>query len=93
MLDYKPDLVTQASPGADLNWRTSSASAGCGECVEVAKSASHVLVRDSRNKTGMVLRFSSGPWRRFLSGLKNADGGDNRARSGLAPIRHRLAIL
>jgi hypothetical protein len=45
-----------------LDWRTSSASAGVGECVEVATSGSSVLARDSRDRSGATLEFTRAQW-------------------------------
>lgn len=53
-----------------LIWRKSSASAGVGECVEVAKTGSLVLARDSRNHSGAVLEFSSAQWTELLWRIK-----------------------
>jgi hypothetical protein len=53
----------------DLRWRTSSFSASSGACVEVAILSETVLVRDSKDRTGPVLRFSLPAWRAFLAAL------------------------
>jgi hypothetical protein len=53
-----------------LRWRTSSYSSGNGgECVEVAAS-DHVAVRDTKDRQGLVLWFSSAAWRRFADQMK-----------------------
>jgi len=46
-----------------LTWITSSYSSQ-GNCVEVA-ARDHVLVRDTKNRAGAVLRFTPEAWRRF----------------------------
>jgi hypothetical protein len=51
----------------DPRWRTSSYSDNGGECAEVA-AADHVLVRDTKDRTGPVLRFTPQAWRRFTEG-------------------------
>jgi hypothetical protein len=56
-----------------LNWRKSSASAGQGECVEVATSGQSVLTRDSQDQEGVVLAFSSSQWGGLLRRIKNED--------------------
>jgi len=54
-----------------MNWRKSTYSSGNGgECVEVADHRSRVLVRDTKNRAGVVLRFSPGAWRRFADQVK-----------------------
>ncbi|MDR7277506.1 DUF397 domain-containing protein [Catenuloplanes atrovinosus] len=50
---------------ADLTWRKSTRSAQ-GECVEVAKNDTRILVRDSKNPDGPVLSFDHARWRAFL---------------------------
>ena len=56
-----------------LSWRTSSASAGAGECVEVATAGSFVLARDSRDQSGPVLEFTSVQWLELMRRIKTGD--------------------
>jgi hypothetical protein len=53
---------------ARLQWRRSSA---CTEttCVEVAIDLPVVLVRDSKDPNGPVLRFTTDEWSAFLAGV------------------------
>jgi Domain of unknown function (DUF397) len=52
-------------------WRKSSYSASSGNCVEVARTASAVSVRDSKQAgPGPVLGFSHAAWRAFLDAAK-----------------------
>lgn len=44
-------------------WRTSSYSAGNGDCVEVASLPAEVLVRDTKDRSGGVLSFTPDQWR------------------------------
>ena len=53
----------------DPRWRTSSFSSSSGACVEVAILAESVLVRDSKDRAGPVLRFSLPAWRTFLAAV------------------------
>jgi hypothetical protein len=76
--------MAYAYPYPGPSWRKSSASAGEGECVEIAKSGSFLLARDSRDRSGPVLRFTVSEWRAFLQGVRN---GKDRALSNLFP-RH-----
>jgi Domain of unknown function (DUF397) len=56
---------------ADLKWRTASYSSnGGGECVEVAGHGNRVLVRDTQDRSGPVLRFSPAAWHRFAGQVK-----------------------
>lgn len=57
-----------------LNWRTSKATAGANECVEIANTDESVLVRDSRNQSGTILEFAPGQWTSFLRRVRNDNG-------------------
>jgi predicted secreted Zn-dependent protease len=52
----------------DLDWRTSSYTSN-GSCVEVAAFGDHLLVRNSNNRGGPVVQFTSREWSRFLKGV------------------------
>jgi hypothetical protein len=52
-------------------WRTSSYTGnGGGNCVEVGDAARVILVRDTKDRSGPVLRFSPALWRRFTGEVK-----------------------
>jgi len=52
-------------------WRTSSYSGSQGgDCIEVADGDSRVLVRDTKDRSGPVLRFSPAAWRQFADRAK-----------------------
>ena len=53
-----------------IGWRKSSYSGNGGECVEVADHDNRVLVRDTKNKAGVMLRFTADAWRRFADQVK-----------------------
>jgi Domain of unknown function (DUF397) len=53
-------------------WRKSSYSGNGGECIEVADHANRVLVRDTKDRTGPVLKFSPNAWRRFAAQVKRS---------------------
>jgi hypothetical protein len=58
----------------DATWRKSSYSGGNGGgCVEVGvqAQASHVLVRDTKDRQGPVLRFTPGAWQRFKDAVRS----------------------
>jgi hypothetical protein len=61
--------------GADLtSWRTSTYSSNGGAtCVEVGDAPRAVLVRDTQDRTGPVLRFSPDAWRRFTGQVKTGE--------------------
>jgi hypothetical protein len=52
------------------DWRKSSYSGGQGNCVEVAPLRDGIAVRDSKNPSGPVLRFSVGDWQAFVARIK-----------------------
>jgi hypothetical protein len=73
--------------GTDLKWRKASYSSnGGGECVEVGQARRSVLVRDTKDSAGAVLRFSPVAWRRFVDRVKRslADPQPRAARNTLA---------
>lgn len=58
---------------ADLSWRKSSYSGNGGAtCVEVADHGSGVLVRDTQDRTGPVLKFCPDAWRSFAEQVKRS---------------------
>ena len=63
-------MLSRQSRYSTLNWRTSKASGGSGECVEIACDDQSVLIRDSRNRSGSVLEFSPGQWSSFIRGIR-----------------------
>jgi len=56
----------------DATWRKSSYSGGNGGgCIEAgAQAAARVLVRDTKDRTGPVLRFTPAAWQRFADRVK-----------------------
>ncbi len=59
-----------------MNWRKSTHSSGNGgECVEVADHARSVLVRDTKDRSGPLLQFTAGAWRRFADQVKRSLAG------------------
>jgi hypothetical protein len=54
-----------------MNWRRSTYS-GEGNCTEVAGHGGWVLVRDSKDSQGPILRFTPGAWRLFAEQVRGA---------------------
>ena len=52
-----------------LTWVKSSYSS-TGNCVEVASQPSRVLIRDTKDQFGPVLRISAEAWRLFIGQVK-----------------------
>jgi hypothetical protein len=59
--------------GTDLTiWRTSTYSSNGGAtCVEIGDAEGAVLVRDTQDRTGPVLRLAPDAWRRFTGRVKS----------------------
>ena len=51
-------------------WRKSTRTNGQGACVEVAHLDVVVGVRDSKDRTGLVLAFDATDWRAFLAAVR-----------------------
>jgi hypothetical protein len=49
-----------------INWRKSAYSVNNGNCAEVASTTGTVLVRDSQDQDGLVLRYPATSWTSFL---------------------------
>ncbi len=52
------------------DWRKSTFSGG-GNCVEVASVDGRIAVRDSKDRLGPILTFSSAEWEAFIKGIMN----------------------
>ena len=64
----------ETASGASLSWIKSSLSFSNGNCVEVASLPDGgVGVRDSKDPSGPVLRFTPGEWHAFLGGARNGE--------------------
>ena len=66
-------MATQPNRDSNLNWHKSSVSGGGGECVEVARWKSSVLVRDSGDQSGPVLSFTSAQWHGLVRRIKGGE--------------------
>jgi hypothetical protein len=54
-----------------VNWRTPSYSGnGGGNCVEVAGTGSRVMVRDTKDRGGGTLAFTTDSWQAFTRSLR-----------------------
>jgi len=75
-----------------LRWRKSRRSAQ-GNCVEVAWHDGRVLVRDTQDHIGPVLRFSLAAWRRFAGQVKRPLTSVRlRGRIGENACRERFGV-
>ncbi len=76
----------------NLKWTKASYSgAQGGNCIEVAGHDSHVLVRDTKDRTGPTLRFTPDAWVRFAMQVKAdaslASDSTDTYREGLSCLR------
>ncbi|WP_431884891.1 DUF397 domain-containing protein [Micromonospora wenchangensis] len=64
------------------DWIKSSRSILTQECIEVARSRSHHLVRDSKDPSGPILTFNHSSWRVFISNVRSGfpEPGTRRPR-------------
>jgi hypothetical protein len=56
---------------SSLQWRKARRSSNNGACVEVAPVSGHILIRDSKDRNGPVLRYSGRSWHVFVTGAKD----------------------
>ena len=64
-------------------WIKSSYSGGSGgNCIEVNDSQHAVMVRDTQDRTGPILRFTPGAWKAFADQVKG-----KRSLANLRPTR------
>ena len=59
----------------DPRWRKASYSDNGGNCVEVGETRRDVLVRDTQDHAGPMLRFPPDAWRRFADRVKHSLAG------------------
>jgi hypothetical protein len=57
----------------DPDWRKSSRSGTQGNCVEVRAVDGFVEVRDSKNPSGAVLKFTPAEWDAFIGGAGDGE--------------------
>lgn len=58
------------SQSSFTGWRKAAASNGGGNCVEVARAASEMGVRDTKDRDGGTLVFGTSEWSAFLATLR-----------------------
>jgi hypothetical protein len=70
---HKSTHSNSASNCVEVAWVTSSHSASNQNCVQAAKGGDAVLVRDSKDPEGPVLRFTPSEWDAFVGGVRNGE--------------------
>ena len=73
-------------------WRKSRASADQGECVEITVQGSFVLVRDSQNKNGVMLRIAFGPWRELMQRIRKEEPADGWRKTSCVNVNHKIKL-
>ena len=59
---------------AGATWRKSTRSGGYSDnCVEVAFAGGAVAMRDSKDRSGPVLVFTTAEWQAFVAGARNGE--------------------
>lgn len=56
-----------------LAWYKAARSTSNGACVEIAPADGMIAVRDSKDPTGPVLRYTQAEWAAFLDGAKKGE--------------------
>jgi hypothetical protein len=57
----------------DPNWHKSTYSSANGSCVEVRRLNHVIEVRDTKDRTGPVLRFTDESWRNFVTSVHKGE--------------------
>jgi hypothetical protein len=66
--------ISQEAPDPGPVWIKSSLSYANGNCVEVADlPGGEVGIRNSRDRSGPVLRFTPDEWHAFIGGARNGE--------------------
>jgi Domain of unknown function (DUF397) len=60
------------TPTEHPTWQRSSTCTS-GSCIEVAKFAGRVLIRDAKNPDAAPLAFTEAEWDAFVQGISNGD--------------------
>jgi Domain of unknown function (DUF397) len=55
---------------SNLQWRKARRSVNNGACVEVAPEDGQILVRDSTDRDGFIIRYSGYSWHAFVADVK-----------------------
>lgn len=63
--------VSDDSDNSGREWRRSSWSYGTGNCLEIASLGQRVVVRDSKNPQGALLRITPAQWNAFVAGVRS----------------------
>jgi hypothetical protein len=66
-MNRQPEAKTLS--GLNGTWRTSTRSQGDGACVEVRLNGLGVEVRDSKDRSGPILGFTSSQWTTFIDAV------------------------
>lgn len=68
MLGYD---VSDEADDSRREWRRSSWSYGTGNCLEIVALGQRVVVRDSKDPQGALLRINPAQWNDFVAGVRS----------------------
>jgi hypothetical protein len=68
-------MTSAARQTAQPAWRKSSFCAS-GECVEIAQQNGAIMLRNSKDPTSRVLRYTAEEWRSFVRGIMAGEFDD-----------------
>jgi hypothetical protein len=57
---------------SSATWRKSTFSSHNG-CVEVARTSGYVAIRDSKDRSGPILKFTHAEWTAFTQGVRKGE--------------------
>lgn len=82
-------MAAERNSHNEIAWRRSSASNTAGDCVEVAVQGRFVLIRDSHDKQGGVLKVVPERWCEFLDYVRSRliDAASGRQSAEARPGR------
>jgi hypothetical protein len=63
-------MLAEEALGGQVQWRKASRSVGNGACVEVGPEPAAIMVRDSTDRVGPMLRYSTEAWHAFITDTK-----------------------
>jgi hypothetical protein len=71
--------MSHSDPANDsVEWRKARRSMGNGNCVEIASSGAEIMIRDSKNPAGPVLKYADSAWMTFVASARSGTIGTGR---------------
>ena len=57
-------------------WRRAKLCGAHGQCIEIARVGDEIAMRDSKDPSGPILRYTQAEWQAFIVGAKSGDFDD-----------------